>query len=116
MEADKLKIPIDGETVEFDTSSAALYTYLGKCAIGLPLSTYDHVFLIMRDVDEDNEPIQTGLYLWSYEEIYPEVKEYIENHDYPQHLNSPIIDPYDVKMFEIYTSEPEIFPEDWATE
>lgn len=108
----KLSIPIDGEEVEFDRYHASLYTYLGSCALGLPLSTYDHVFLIQEEEIEE-ETRAVGIYLFNYEEIYPAVKAFIEQNGYPQHTNCPIIDPNDVKMFEVYTSAPEEIPEDW---
>lgn len=108
---ENLRLPMDGEEVEFDREHAFVYEYLGKCALGLPLSTYNHIFLAYQEECKD---AMTGAYLFSYEEKYEEIVEFMVENDYPQHLKLPWVDAQCIDIFDWYNEADSHIPTDWS--
>lgn len=105
---EQLRIKVDGSEQVFEKRDALLYTYAGE------LACYNHVFLVCR---ENNEEPKEAIYMFQTDSLYEEVADYMQRHDYPQHLNLTHVADTDVQAFEYYNytdlRESETIPDAW---
>lgn len=108
-EPEPLRIDTEDGTFEFDRKHAYLYTFIGE------LACYDHVFLL-HEVEEGEE-VPTAEYIWSDNEIYPLIAEYLKDNDFPQCINSPTVQKQDREVFSWHFGTdnlPDTIPEHWT--
>lgn len=112
---ESLRIQIGSSEQEFPRRDVKLFTFLGHSATHGDISNYDHIYLVKRN---SKGKVTQGIYMFKDEEIYPEVKEFIEKNDFPQVINQPSIDPSDIEAFEalVYCDVriQDSFPEAWV--
>lgn len=73
----ELDLTLGGEDFHMTRENTSLFTFLGEAAI------YNHIFFEHKR--EQRKLI--GTYLFAANPAYVQLKEFIEEHSYPQHIN-----------------------------
>lgn len=74
-----IEISINGEPFKVNRENTVLFTFIGKLAV------FNHVFLM---VDEEREESSVkGGYLFAGQPCYEELRAFVEENNYPQHIN-----------------------------
>lgn len=99
-----------GEEYEVTRDDAALFMYMGKLAL------YNHIFIAL-EVDEDDEDAPAEAYIFSMNEQYEAVRDFMMDNDYPMHANLRYVadcdlDAYD-EMIKRAVKDIDTVPEEW---
>lgn len=98
----------DGTEIEGRRHNTMLFTFMGE------LACYDHIFLMLEETPEG----VAGRYMWSSNESYPKLKEYMLEHNYTTYLNVQEISDEDKSSWEEHhlkdIRRDDTFPETWG--
>lgn len=74
----ELELNLGGEIFQMRRDNTSLFRFAGELAI------YDHVFFVQEELEPGRI---AGTYLFAANPAYPQIRAFIEQHNYPQHIN-----------------------------
>lgn len=100
----------DGSEFWATRENATLFTF-----IGLGRAAFNHIFLERQSADEEGKV--TGSYIFSTNNAFKDLSEYMIKNNYPMHLNQTEVPACDVDAWErtelVDLESTDSFPADW---
>lgn len=98
-------LKVNGERFESTRDNTSLYTFLGQAA-------FNHIFVVA------SEDPPAGFYVWSHQNGYDEMEDYMVTNDYPMHLNAQEVSHGDRQAYDEHIKEMcddlESVPSEWV--
>ena len=86
----------DGREIRMDRSNSALFTFLGRNAMGEDLSLRNHVFVHYQQDEKDRYS-----YIFRRSPVFEDLQEFMLEYDFPQHLNLPELAECDEEAYQM---------------
>jgi hypothetical protein len=101
---------VNGEDREMSRYNSSLFSHLGTLAM------YDHIFVSFDD-EETDETI-TGVYIFRHNDAFEGLRDFMEDNDFPMHLNLTDVAACDLEAFEQVleseTTDINEIPDNWV--
>jgi len=89
-------IMADGAEVRMDRYNSALFTFIGRNALGEDLSLRNHVFFTYKENDKDMMS-----YIFPMSPVYEELEDFMYEYDFPLHLNLTEVQDCDEQAYQL---------------